>query len=84
MVNNTVNGKKIGKAAGVNDITMLNIMQIHKERSKELTAENPTSRKVMEQLIHAGEFVSIKAYPGGNPKKEKLTKREIKNEDLTH
>ena len=84
MVNNTVNGKKTGKAAGVNDITMLNIMQIHKERSKELTAENPTSRKVMEQLIHAGEFVSIKAYPGGNPKKEKSTKREIKNEDLTH
>ncbi len=83
MVNNTVNGKKIGHAAGLNDITVLNVMQAEKE-DKELTAKNPTSRKVMEQLMHAGEFVSIKAYPGGNPNKVKSTKKVEQNEDLTH
>ena len=82
MVNNTVNGKKIGHAAGREDITILNVMQTQKD-NKELIASNPTSRKVMEQLIHAGEFVSIKAYPGGNPKKTKATKKKD-NQDLTH
>ena len=83
MVNNTVNGKKIGSAAGLNDITVLNVMQAQRE-DKELTAKNATSRKVVEQLMHAGESVSIKAYPGGNPNKAKTTKKEIRNDDLTH
>ena len=81
MVNNTVNGKKIGHAAGRKDVTILNVMQAQKE-DKELTASNAVSRNVMEQLMHAGEFVSIKAYPGGNPKKEKAEKKG--KEDLTH
>ena len=81
MVNNTVNGKKIGKAAGNNDVTTLNVMQIHKEQDKELAAENPTSRDIMEQLMHAGEFVSIKAYPGGNPNKSKSKRGK---DELTH
>ncbi len=80
MVNNTVNGKKIGHAAGINDVTVINIMETQKE-NKQLTAKNKVSREVM-NLLHAGEFVSIKAYPGGNPNKAKSTK--IKNEELTH
>ena len=83
MVNNTVNGKKIGHAAGRKDVTILNVMQAQKE-DKELTASNAVSRNVMEQLMHAGEFVSIKAYPGGNPNKVKSTKKVEQNEDLTH
>ena len=83
MVNNTVNEKKIGHAAGLNDITVLNVMQAEKD-DKELTAKNATSRRVMEQLMHAGEFVSIKAYPGGNPNKAKTTNKETRNDDLTH
>ena len=82
MVNNTVNGKKIGHAAGKDDITVLNVMETQKQ-DKELTAKNIASRKVMDQLMHAGEFVSIKAYPGGNPNKTKATKKKG-NEDLTH
>ena len=69
MVNNTVNGKKIGHAAGINDVTVINIMETQKEE-KELIAKNKATRGVMD-LLHAGEFVSIKAYPGGNPNKAK-------------
>ena len=82
MVNNTVNGKKIGKAAGKNDLNVITVTAV-KEKGKELDAKGKASIKPFE-LMKAGEFVSIKAYPGGNPKKEKSTKRETRNEDLTY
>lgn len=73
MGNHTVN-KKIGKAAGIKDITRITGMSIRQE--KELIAEGKIDRG---NLMTAGEFVSIKAYPGGNPKRAKR-----KEEEITH
>ena len=61
MGNHTVN-KKIGKAAGINDITRITGMTIRQEE-KELAAEGKVDRS---NLMKAGEFLSIKAYVGGN------------------
>lgn len=76
MVNNTVNGKKIGKAAGKNDLTVITVTAV-KEKGKELDAKGKVAIKPFE-LMKAGEFVSIKAYPGGNPNKAR------KEEEITH
>ena len=76
MVNNTVNGRKIGSSAGIKDATILTVTAVAKEQ-RELTARGNKKISVGE-LIKAGEFLSIKAYPGGNPK------RRRENEELTH
>ena len=76
MVNNTVNGKKIGKAAGKNDLNVITVTAV-KEKGKELDAKGKAVIKPFE-LMKAGEFVSIKAYPGGNPSKAR------KEEEITH
>ena len=68
MVNSTVKGKKIGKPAGNNDKTIITGMGI-KKSSKELEAEGKIY--VDTANLRAGEFISIKAYDGGNPQKEK-------------
>ena len=71
MVNNTVNN--IGKAAGIADKTSIKGMQIV-QTEKELTAPAKVSRTgaVLD------EFMTIKAYPGGNPNKAR------NNEEMTH
>lgn len=74
MGNHTVN-KKIGKAAGIKDITRITGMSIRQEE-KELIAEGKINRG---NLMIAGEFLSIKAYDGGNPKRAKG-----KEEEITH
>ena len=73
MVNNTV--KKTGKAAGYADATIITGLQV-KQTKKELEAVGKVNRagKV------TGEFISIKAYPGGNPNKNK----NRSNEEMTH
>lgn len=71
MVNNTVNN--IGKAAGIADKTIIAGMQVI-QTEKELEALGKTSRYGLIQ----DEFISIKAYPGGNPNKAK------NNDELTH
>ena len=72
MVNNTV--KKIGKAAGYADGTIIAGLQV-RQTKKELEAD----RKVSRAGLVAGEFISIKAYPGGNPKKARKN-----NDEITH
>lgn len=70
MVNNTV--KKTGNAAGYADKTIIAGLQVRKTE-KELEAE----RKVSRAGLVAGEFISIKAYPGGNPNKARRNDQEI-------
>lgn len=84
MVNNTVNGKKIGKAAEKNDLTVITVTAI-KEKGKELDANGKAVIKPFE-LMKAGEFVSIKAYPGGNPNKSRKgnPNKSRKEEEITH
>ena len=89
MVNNTVNGKKIGSAAGKDDKIKFSYMLCGK-KSKEQKIdtkinENKPSISLIETLRVNGqiidetsEYVSIKAYPGANPNKEKHS------EELTH
>ena len=89
MVNNTVNGKKIGSAAGKDDKLKFNYFTCGKKSEKEkmdakINKVKP-SISLIESLRENGEiinesstFVSIKAYPGGNPNKER------NSEDLTH
>ena len=73
MVNNTVNGRKIGKGAGINDATTLKVAIVAREQ-RQLTARGNKEINVE----RAGEFLTIKAYPGGNPK------RTRNDEELTH
>lgn len=69
MVNSTVNSKKTGKAAGKDDKTIITGMGIRKN-SRELEAEGKIF--IDTAPLRAGEFISIKAYPGGKPQnKEK-------------
>ena len=70
MVNNTVNN--IGKAAGIADKTIITGMQVM-QTEKELEALGKTSRYGFIQE----EFMSIKAYPGGNPNKARNNDNEL-------
>lgn len=77
MVNNTARNKqKIGKGAGINDGTRLTITSAV-QTEKGLEARGKAERNVL-GLMHAGEFLSIKAYLGGNPNKAKI------NDELVH
>ena len=89
MVNNTVNGKKIGSAAGKDDKLKFNYFACGKKSEKEkLDAKENNARpsiSLIDSLRENGDiinesssYVSIKAYPGGNPNKEKHS------EDRTH
>ena len=91
MVNNTVNGKKIGSAAGKDDKLKLNYFACGKKSEKEKldAKENKTkpSISLIESLRENGEiinensaYVAIKAYSGGNPNKNK----NKQSEDITH
>ena len=72
MVNNTVNN--IGKAAGNADKTIITGMQVVQTK-RELEAPAKVSRT---GGVNLEEFMTIKAYPGGNPNKAR------NNDELTH
>lgn len=89
MVNNTVNGKKIGSAAGKDDKLKFNYFACGKKSEKEKMDAKENKKKpsisLIDSLRENGDiinegdtFVSIKAYPGGSPKKEKHS------EDIIH
>lgn len=91
MVNNTVNGKKIGSAAGKDDRLKFNYFTCGKKSEKEkmdakINKAKPTIslidslRENGEVINESSTFVSIKAYPGGNPNK----KQDKQGEDITH
>ena len=88
MVNNTVNGKKIGSAAGKDDKLKFNYFSCGKKSEKEKMDAKINNAKpsisLIDSLRENGEivnesstFVSIKAYPGGNPNKEKHSEEII-------
>lgn len=90
MVNSTVNGKKIGDGAGKDDKITLTYYAMGKEpdqKKKMGVMENKKQpsislieslRKNGQIIEETSEFVTIKAYQGTNPNKEKHS------EDLTH
>ena len=91
MVNNTVNGKKIGSAAGKDDKIKFNYFACGKKNQKEKMDTKINSAKpsisLIESLRENGEiinetstYVSIKVYPEGNPNKNK----EKHNKEVTH
>ena len=92
MVNSTVNGKKIGKAAGMDDNVKFTYSLCGKRNPKEkgldtkINKNKPTIslidslRKAREIVGETGEYVSIKAYPGGNPNRG----RTENSEDMIH
>lgn len=97
MVNNTVNGKKIGSAAGENDKVKFNYFVCGKKNEKEkMDAKVNNSKRsisLIETLRENGQiieetsqYVSIKAYPGGNPNKNRNSEdnKEKHSEDITH
>mgnify|MGYP006958738730 FL=1 len=95
MANSTVNGKKIGDGAGLNDnvkITACEIIQRAKDELQEewtLDAKGILHKKVMESLNKKMDlddkdsYMVIRAYVGGNPKKAESNK-EKQSEDLIH
>lgn len=70
MVNNTVNNRRV-RPAGINDSCIIVGTQIV-QKEKEIDAVGKASRKVAGK----GDFLTIKAYPGGNPNKAKTGKDE--------
>ena len=90
MVNNTVNGKKIGKAAGKYDKVGLQYLSFgDRDKGQKIEIGGYNTNPLIENLREHGEiveetseYVSIKAYPGGNPNKAK--QKESKKEDMTH
>ena len=100
MANSTVNGKKIGDGAGLNDnvkITACEIIQRAKDELQEewtLDAKGILHKKVMESLNKKMDlddkdsYMVIRAYVEGNPKKAKPKKaksnKEKQSEDLIH
>jgi len=71
MVNNTVNN--IGKAAGKADKTIITCLAV-RQTERGLETESKASR----YGLVTDEFISINAYPGGNPNKAR------NNDELTH
>ena len=67
MVSSTVNNKHIERPAGIKDSTRVVGMAI-KQNERNIEPEGRIDISIAD-LIQAGEFVSIKAYDGGNPNK---------------
>ena len=92
MVNNTVNGKKIGSAAGKDDELKFTYFACGKKNEKEKEKVDAMENKEQASMRIAyflrkediiGEtcdHIVVKAYPGGNPNK----KQEKQSEDITH
>ncbi len=81
MVNNTVNGKKIGIAAGKDDkikftYSSVGKRSLEKEMDAKVNEKKPeislidSLRKNGELVAETGTYVAIKAYPGGRNKEE--------------
>ena len=88
MVNNTVNGKKIGKSAGKDDKLKFNYFACGKQSQEQgmdtQINEKKSSISLIDSLRKNGQiigetssYVSIKAYPGGNPNKARNSSEEI-------
>lgn len=96
MVNNTVNGKKIGKAAGKDDKVKFTYVACGKKNEKEKmdAKENKDKPSISiadffrkEDIIEeTPTHIVIKAYPGGNPNKNRNSEdnKEKHSEDITH
>ena len=90
MVNNTVNGKKIGSAAGKDDEIKFTYFACGKKNEKEkmYAMKNKEQSSIYiadflrkEDIIEETcDHIVVKAYPGGNPNK----KQEKQSEDITH
>lgn len=90
MVNNTVNGKKIGSAAGEDDRLKFNYFACGKKSEKEKmdSMENKKQPSIRiadffrkEDIIEeTPDYIVVKTYPGRNPNKNK----EKQSEDMTH
>ena len=85
MVNNTVNGKKIGSAAGKDDKLKFTYFACGKKNEKEKEKEKMDAKRneskpeisLIDSLrkngglvAETGSYVAIKAYPGGRNKEE--------------
>ena len=91
MVSNTVNGKRIGNAAGKDDKLKFTYFACGKKNEKEKmdAKENKDKPSISiadffrkEDVIEeTPTHIVIKAYPGGNPNKDNKTKR---SEEMTH
>ena len=88
MVNNTVNGKKIGSPAGKDDKVKLTYASFgNREKGQKIEIGRYDTNPLIDNLRKNGqiveetsEYVSMKAYPGGNPNKNK----EKQSEGITH
>lgn len=88
MVNNTVNGKKIGSAAGKDDKVKLTYVSFgNREKGQKIEIGRSDTNPLIDNLRKNGqiveetsEYVSMKAYPGGNPNKNK----EKQSEGISH
>ena len=88
MVNNTVNGKKIGKAAGKDDKVSFNYYACGKksEKNKMDAKKNEAKPSIsIADFFRKADIIEvtpthlvIKAYPGGNPNKAR------NDDELTH
>ena len=85
MANSTVNGKKIGSAAGKDDkvkftYSLCGKRSIKKEMDTKINNAKPvisiieTLRKDGQIVAETSEYVAIKAYDGNNPNKVKNSK----------
>ena len=75
MVNSTANGRKTGKGAGINEKTVITGMGAEITNSKELNARGKIF--IQTSQLRAGEFISIKAYPGGKPNNKNKGDKEM-------
>lgn len=83
MVNNTVNGEKIGIPAGINDNVKVTYCDFGKKEKERInvgkSGSNPLIKSIRDNgdlSVETSTYVAIKAYPGGNPK-AKSPKDEI-------
>ena len=85
MVNNTVNGKRIGRGSGYRNNTYIKVTSIYQsEKDKELKAigKEDISVGTAIALLKEGQYVSLKAYNGGNPNKQLATSRKDEGQEV--
>ena len=87
MVNNTVNGKKIGIPAGIGDSIKVTYCGFGKEHEKGITVGRSDSNPLIESIKESGDkiketstYVAIKAYPGGR----ETSRESLKDGEITH
>ena len=86
MVNNRVNRKKIGQAAGINDkdatLAAIYAIQTEMQEEWELQGTGILKSAIMENLQDKGDYLVIKAYV--NKEKERFAEDVKNNEEMTH